>query len=188
MNTARLAADLVLVVHAGFIAFVVLGLVAIWAGIALRWRWVRNPAFRFAHLACIGYVIFEAWSGIVCFLTEWENGLRIRAGQAGYEPAGFIAHWLHKFIFFTAPPWVFTVCYTLFGLAVLGTLILAPPRLPARRRRRSRTSPEGDQPGVATSDVTAPPAPVTRGGSDGIAAATAAPHSGHAPPVNISSE
>jgi hypothetical protein len=32
-------------------------------------------------------------------------------------------------LFFDAEPWVFTVCYTLFGLAVLATFVLAPPRL-----------------------------------------------------------
>jgi hypothetical protein len=142
---------------------------------------VRNPVFRFAHLACIGYVIFEAWSGIVCFLTEWENALRHRAGQAGYEPAGFIAHWLHRCIFFTAPAWVFTVCYTAFGLAVLGTLIFAPPRLPRSGRRKSAML----QADVATGADDVSPA---RGGRAPAAGETAAPHSGHAEPANISSE
>lgn len=128
MISPELAANLVLILHAGFIAFVVLGLVIIWIGITLRWRWVRNPWFRIVHLLCIGYVVLEAWTGMTCPLTEWEDNLRLRAGQSAYEPAGFIADWLHRCIFFTAPPWVFVMCYTLFGLAVLGTLILSPPR------------------------------------------------------------
>jgi hypothetical protein len=135
MISPKTAADLVLIVHASFIAFVVGGLLLIWVGIALHWRWVRNPWFRIAHLLCIGYVVAEAWLGITCFLTDWESTLRLQAGESAYEPGGFIAHWLHQVIFFTAPPWVFVICYTLFGLAVAGTLIIAPPRMRKREHQ-----------------------------------------------------
>ena len=49
----------------------------------------------------------------------------------------FIAYWLHRLIFFQADPWVFTICYTAFGLLVAATLIFCPPRW----RRRSDTPP-----------------------------------------------
>jgi heme A synthase len=139
MNASRLAADLVLIVHASFIAFVVLGLVLVWVGIAAGWQWTRNPWYRTLHLVAIAFVVLQAYLGIVCPLTELENALRLRGGQQAYEPAGFIQHWLHAMIFFTAPSWVFTLCYTLFGLAVVGTLILAPPRWNARRREQAVT-------------------------------------------------
>lgn len=35
-------ADLVLVVHVAFIAFVIFGLVLVWVGGWRRWGWVRN--------------------------------------------------------------------------------------------------------------------------------------------------
>jgi hypothetical protein len=36
---------------------------------------------------------------------------------------------VHDVLFFeNVPAWVFTVCYSLFGLAVLATFVLAPPR------------------------------------------------------------
>jgi hypothetical protein len=124
----RLAADLVLIVHAAFIAFVVGALVAIVLGWWWGWKWVGNRWFRGAHLFCIAYVIAEAWLKIDCPLTVWENDLRLRGGQETYEAAGFIAHWLHRMIFFSAPPWVFTVCYTVFGLLVVAMMVLAPPR------------------------------------------------------------
>lgn len=134
MNYSRLAADLVVIVHAGFIAFVLVGLLLVWIGIAARWEWIRNPWFRGVHLLAIAFVVLQAYLGIVCPLTEWENALRVRGGQQAYGETGFIQHWLHALIFFSAPPWVFTLCYTLFGLLVIGTLLLAPPRFGWRRQ------------------------------------------------------
>jgi len=55
----RLMADLILVIHALFVAFVVLGLFAVLSGKYLRWSWVRNLRFRLFHLAAIGVVNME---------------------------------------------------------------------------------------------------------------------------------
>jgi multisubunit Na+/H+ antiporter MnhB subunit len=137
----RLAADAILVVHAAFVAFVVLGLVAIVIGLLRRRRWVRNRWFRLAHLAAIVFVVLQAWMGRMCPLTAWENELRWRAGQEGYE-GGFIAHWLGGLLFFDAPPWVFTLCYTAFGGLVVAVWIIGPPTW--RSRRRSRGDAAGD--------------------------------------------
>jgi hypothetical protein len=130
MNWPRVFADLILVAHTAFIAFVLVGLVLTWLGIFRRWRWVRGFGFRAAHMAAIAYVVVQALFGIVCPLTIWENQLRLRAGQPAYGDRGFIHYWLHDLIFFDAPSWVFTLCYTVFGLLVLGTLIVAPPHRP----------------------------------------------------------
>lgn len=130
----RLTADAVLATHAAFIAFVVLGLVAIIIGAWRGWGWVRSPWFRLTHLAAIGYVVVQAWLGVACPLTTLESRLRIAAGQDPYAPDGFIAGWLRRMIFFEAPSWVFLLAYTLFALAVAATLVWAPIRW--RRRRR----------------------------------------------------
>jgi hypothetical protein len=122
----RLLADLVLVVHVAFVAFIVLGLLLIlWGGFA-GWRWTRNPWFRFLHLAAIGVVVIQSWFGVICPLTILEMHLRERAGDATYSGT-FIAHWLRKLLFYQAPAWVFVACYTLFGLAVLGSWIKFRP-------------------------------------------------------------
>ncbi|MEX1042544.1 MAG: DUF2784 domain-containing protein [Pirellulaceae bacterium] len=126
----RILADVVVVVHFAYVAFVIFGLVLTLVGWLLRWNWVRNFWFRAIHLTMIGIVVFEAWMGIVCPLTTWEHNLRAWAGQTSHDGA-FIANLLHDTMFFEADPWVFTLGYTLFGLLVLLTILLIPPRLPA---------------------------------------------------------
>jgi hypothetical protein len=128
MTLSHLAADAVLLLHTCFIAFVVLGLFVIWLGFFVGWSWTRNLVFRLAHLAAIGLVVIQSYLRITCPLTDLENRLRIAAGQDPYGDGGFIAHYLHRVIFFSAPSWVFTLVYTAFALLVIGTLILAPPR------------------------------------------------------------
>jgi hypothetical protein len=120
-------ADLVLITHVGFVAFVVLGLVLIIVGGCCGWRWIRNPWFRILHLAAIGVVAFQSWFGMTCPLTILEMNLRDRASDATYDN-GFIAHWLQRLLFYEAPPWVFTASYTLFGLLVVASWFKFRPR------------------------------------------------------------
>ncbi len=142
-------ADAVLVVHTAFIAFVVLGLVVVLLGGLLGWRWVRNPWFRLAHLACILYVAGQALAGIMCPLTTWENDLRIAGGQDPYTELGFIATWLQRVIFFQAEPIVFTLAYCGFALLVVLSFVLVPVRW-----RRPRAS--ADPPQTAEADSASP--------------------------------
>jgi hypothetical protein len=129
-------ADMTVVVHAAYVSFVVFGLALILIGVARGWSWIRNPWFRAIHLLAIGIVVGESLAGIPCPLTVWEGQLREIAGQASYH-GDFIGHWVHKLIFYRAAPWVFTLMYVLFGLAVLAAFVLAPPRFPGRPRRQS---------------------------------------------------
>jgi hypothetical protein len=118
-----LLADTLVVVHFGIVVFIIGGLVLTWAGAPLGWRWVRNPAFRYLHLAAIGFVAAEALLGIACPLTLWEDLLR-----GGARPDSFVARWVHRLLFYRAPEWVFTAAYVLWTLATLATLRLVPPR------------------------------------------------------------
>lgn len=128
----QLAANGVLILHVGYVAFVVLGLLLILIGGLFRWRWVRNRWFRAVHLLAITIVVLESWLNITCPLTTLENWLRVKAGAETYE-GDFIAIWLHSILFFDLPSWVFVYGYTAFGAAVLAGLILVPPRLRAAR-------------------------------------------------------
>lgn len=122
MSTADLA-DLILVVHAGFVLFVVGGLAATWVGIALGARFAFNPWFRGAHLGAIAFVVAEALFGVMCPLTAWEDALRgVPSGQ------GFIQRWIHAWLYWNWPAWVFTTIYVAFGLLVAATWWRYPPR------------------------------------------------------------
>ena len=129
-DTLWVAADAVLVVHAAFVAFVVLGQLYVMAGWALGWASVRNRRFRLLHLAAIGVGVLQAWLGLVCPLTLLE--FHLRGGETGWaQGQSFIGYWLSRLLYYQAPPWVFTTVYTLFGALVLLCYFGCPPR---RRR------------------------------------------------------
>ena len=128
-------ADLVLLVHALFVGFVVLGFGAILVGLVRRQPWARSPLLRYAHLAAIAVVVVQSWFGVACPLTTLETALRVRAGQTGYDQS-FIQDWLWRVLFYEAESWVFTTVYTVFGAAVVLVWWFAPPtrrRLPGDR-------------------------------------------------------
>lgn len=126
-------ADAVLLLHVGFVGFVVLGQVYVLLGWAMRWSSATNWLFRHIHLAAIAVVVLEAWLGLVCPLTVLE--LHLRGGEAGWtQGQSFIGYWLSKLLYYQAPAWVFTTAYTLFGSLVLLCYFGYPPR----RGRSSR--------------------------------------------------
>lgn len=116
-------ADAILVLHAAFVLFVVGALPAIWAGVALARPWALDPWFRGLHLAAIAFVVLESLLGYICPLTLWEDALR---GVPTEE--GFIRRWIHAWLFWSAPPWVFTAAYAGFALLVAATWWKWPPR------------------------------------------------------------
>jgi len=129
----QLLADAVLTLHVAIVLFVVGGLIVILLGNWRRWKswqWVNALWFRLAHLLAILFVVSESWLGIVCPLTTLEMWLRRQAGAGGYT-GSFIEHWLQRLLYYDAPGWVFTLAYSVFGLAVVATWWLFPPR---RRR------------------------------------------------------
>lgn len=130
-----LLADAVLILHAAVVVSVVGGLLLILVGNLAGWRWVNALWFRLAHLATIGVVVAQAWLGLTCPLTSLEMALREGARLNTYS-GGFIEHWLHRFLYFEAPEWVFALIYTLFGVLVLAAWRYLPPT-PKRRDNES---------------------------------------------------
>jgi hypothetical protein len=117
-------ADVILVVHFLIVLFNVGGLVIVWIGAGLGWRWVRNPWFRYLHLGAIAFVAVEALLGVMCPLTVWEDMLR-----GGARAESFVGRWVRYFLYYDAPGWVFTVAYVGWAVATLITLRWIPPRL-----------------------------------------------------------
>ena len=79
----RLAADLVVVLHAAFVLFVVCG-----GLLALRW-----PKAAWVHLPAAAWGAAIEFTGWICPLTPLENALRVRAGDDGYA-GDFVAQYL----------------------------------------------------------------------------------------------
>ena len=131
-----LAADAVLLLHTLIVIFVVIGLILLFVGKARKWSWVRNPWFRVAHLLAITIIVVQSWFGVICPLTSLEMALRSRAGDAVYT-GSFIAHWLESILYYQAPPWVFMVCYSVFGVLVAGSWFWIRPRSFATRADHS---------------------------------------------------
>jgi hypothetical protein len=85
---ARLLADALVVVHLGFIVFVVVGGLAV-----LRW-----PRLAWLHLPAVAWAIVVEATASICPLTPLENHWRRQAGEAGYA-GGFVEHYLVPIVY-----------------------------------------------------------------------------------------
>lgn len=117
---ARLAADLLLCLHLAFVAFVVLGGLMV-----LRW-----PRLAWVHLPAAVWGALVELAGWYCPLTNWENRLLRRAGDAGYE-GGFVDHYLVSLLY---PPGLERWHQMALGVVVIA-LNIAFYLLVLRRRR-----------------------------------------------------
>jgi len=130
-------ADLILVVHALIVCYVIGAQLMIVLGWLRGWAWVRNAWFRLFHLVTILIVMLQAWLGLLCPLTVWERELRRAAGQAFHERS-LIEHWVTRYLYLDLPWWVFVLAYTLFAALVVWTWWRLPPRFGRRRRIAAR--------------------------------------------------
>jgi hypothetical protein len=115
----RMLADLVVVTHLAFIAFVALGSL-------LVWKW---PRLLWPHLAVVAWAAAIVTVGFTCPLTPLEKYLREQAGQSSYD-GGFIDHYLDGVIY----PGQFKMLARL----LVGMLIVVGYALLLARGRRSR--------------------------------------------------
>ena len=76
-------ADLVVIIHLSFVAFVIAG-----GLLALKWR-----QFAYIHIPAVGWAVVVEIMGWVCPLTPVEIWLRENAGEKGYT-TGFIEHYI----------------------------------------------------------------------------------------------
>ena len=130
-------ADIILFIHALFIAFVVLSLILIVVGIIRKWHWTRSFWFRAANLLAIVIVAVNAWLGKICPLTIWENQMREAAGGDVY-PSTFVGYYLQKVIYYDLPLWAFAIGYTFLAVIIVITWIVWPPRWPRFRSGKKR--------------------------------------------------
>lgn len=79
----KLAADAVVLIHLGFVLFVVAG-----GLLVFRWRWLA-----LLHLPAAVWAVLLEFYGWLCPLTPLELSLRVAGGQAGYR-GGFVEHYI----------------------------------------------------------------------------------------------
>ena len=120
--TYRILADLVLVAHGLFVAFVMFG------GLLALWK----PRIAYWHLPALAWGAMVIGMGWICPLTPLEVSLRQQAGQQGYA-GGFIEHYVLGLIY---PEGITrTTQIVLATLLIIGNIIVYT--LWARRRRRN---------------------------------------------------
>lgn len=121
----RILADLLVVLHLAFAAFVVCG-----AFLAWKWRWVI-----FLHAPALAWGFWVETSGQICPLTPLEIHLRQLAGENGY-PGGFLDHYVVSLLYpswLTRPDqWVLAALLLVINIVAYGALLR--PRRNLRRR------------------------------------------------------
>ena len=98
-------ADLIVCVHAMFVAFVAFGGLLVWKASRVAW----------AHLPALAWGVGIEWVGAICPLTPLEVALRRRGGEAGYQ-GGFVDHYVM--------PWLYPAGLTREQQVGLGSLAL----------------------------------------------------------------
>ena len=107
----RWLADAVVVLHLGFVVFVMLG------GFLLR-RW---PKLIYAHLPAAVWGVLIEFAGWTCPLTPLENTFRSRGGEAGYA-GGFIDYYIIPVLY---PAGLSRNIQWLLGVLALGVNVVA---------------------------------------------------------------
>jgi hypothetical protein len=118
----RWLAELVVVVHFLFVAFVALG-----AFLALKWPWLI-----WLHVPVLIWAAAIVSIGFTCPLTPLEKYLRRRSGDGAYE-GGFIDHYIRDVLYPGE--------YTNQARAVVALTIIAGYALMVSRHRRRRVQP-----------------------------------------------
>ena len=130
----RLLADAAMLVHFGFLVFVVTGGFLAW-----RWPWVIWP-----HLVLALWGFSTIVFSLRCPLTDVEDWARERGGREPMSGTGFIDHYLENVVY---PERYTGAVQVLAAMAVLVSwVVLAVRRRRSWRSRRSRAVPTGRRP------------------------------------------
>ncbi len=124
---AGIAANLIAAAHIGYFLFIVGGSVGLAIGAAKRWKWIRNPWFRFSHLLAVYVVIIEDVINFApCPLNtmEWQ----LRSGSGSIEASSGVGGLLDRLLFHTVPGRVLDLIYWSLAVLLLVALFVVPPK------------------------------------------------------------
>jgi hypothetical protein len=122
----RLLADAVVILHLGFVAFVLLG-----GLLVLRW-----PRFAWAHVPAAAWGALVEFSGWICPLTPLERWLRARDAGSAYHD-DFVGQYVLPVLY---PDWLTRPTQFVLGAMVVVLNLAIYGWLLARRRGRKRAS------------------------------------------------
>lgn len=122
----RILAEALMVIHFGFIVFMLLGFALTVRGF---WRptFFDRWLFRTLHLAGIAYVGSLAVRGAYCPLTVWEYGLRRHADPGAEFPGSFILTWVERLVYPDVPLMFLEIPTIAIAVFTLVMYIARPP-------------------------------------------------------------
>ncbi|MBT8461978.1 MAG: DUF2784 domain-containing protein [Gemmatimonadetes bacterium] len=115
-------ADLIVVVHMGFVLFVSVGALLV----------LFRPRLAILHIPCVLYGSALELVGWVCPLTPLEQSLRSQAGQQGYA-GGFIEHYVGGLLY--PANWATTRVWLGLTLVIFNVVIYSLLAIRIRRNR-----------------------------------------------------
>ena len=124
----KLSADLVVLLHFGFVVFVIAG-----GLLVTRRHWLA-----LLHLPAVIWAAMLEFRGWICPLTPLENSLRQAAGESGYQ-GGFVEHYLLPVLY---PASLYARMQTLIGSFVILINVALYARVLIVRRRQQKDSSE----------------------------------------------
>ena len=133
----KILADLVVLIHFGWILFMlwgflltVCGSVCIYVLPAAKDRWGKffdRWIFRTVHLAGIVYVAILTILGKYCPLTILENDLRGQYDAALTYPGSFVIHYVERIVYPEANFLIFVIPTTIIAVFTVLMFMIKPP-------------------------------------------------------------
>jgi hypothetical protein len=114
-------ADLLMIIHFLWAAFMVIGL-----PLGL---WLRSAALRWVHFWGMALTALFAATGMYCPLTVWEEWLRWKTDPGFSFEESFLAHHLSSILYPQIEPWMLRSASVFWGaLTVLAMVVVRPGR------------------------------------------------------------
>ena len=126
-------ADILLISHFLYVVGLFFPIPLIFLGSLFGWSWPRNSYFRNIHLGMVLLLVVQTIMGWTCPVTDWEESLRVAAGQPIYG-SSFVAYWVERLLYHQFSPLTFAIIYFSLGLATFLLYALYPPNWIRRRK------------------------------------------------------
>ncbi len=122
----KILADIIVVLHFGWVLFMLLGFVlSLWG---FFWKNFFNWwLFRILHLFGIVYVVLLAVLRQYCPLTILENTLRARYNPILTYPGSFIVHYINRLVYPDVNPLILLIPTIFIAVFTVVIFIIKPP-------------------------------------------------------------